>query len=178
MVGVLEGNNIFLRALEKEDLEFLYNLENDSSIWEISGTTTPYSRGVLKSYLQHAHRDIYEVKQLRLVICDKKGTTLGLIDLYDFDPKNRRAGLGIIVKDEQNRNKGIGSEAISILCDYAFSTLGLHQIHANILKVNERSIHLFKKIGFKEVGVKIDWVFSNNEFKDELLLQKINDNVS
>lgn len=178
MLSILHGDDIFLRALEKKDLEFLYELENDSTIWEISGTTTPYSKGVLKSYLEHAHRDIYEVKQLRLVIADKAKAPLGLIDLYDFDPKNRRAGLGIIVRDEKNRNKGIGAQAIILLCDYAFSTLGLRQLYANILEVNERSIHLFKKMGFKKVGVKKDWIFSNNEYKNELLFQKINDHVS
>ncbi|RNC89821.1 MAG: N-acetyltransferase [Allomuricauda sp.] len=178
MVNVLQGNRIFLRALEQKDLDFLYELENDSNIWEISGTLTPYSRGVLKTYLQNAHRDIYEVRQLRLAICSLEGEVLGLIDMYDFDPKNRKVGIGIIVKEEKNRNMGIGAEAISVLCDYGFSTLGLHQVYANILESNERSIHLFKKLGFSMVGIKKDWVFSNNTFKNELLFQKINQNVS
>ncbi len=178
MLNILQGKDIFLRALEKSDLEFLYDLENDPNIWEISGTTTPYSKGVLKAYLKNAHQDIYEAKQLRLVISSKKGKILGLIDLYDFDPKNRRAGLGIIVADEQNRNKGSGAQAIQVLCDYAFSTLGLHQIYANILVENNRSIHLFEKMGFKRVGIKKDWVFSNNEYKDELLFQKMFNHVS
>ena len=57
-----------LRALESSDLDFLYKLENDQSVWEISNTSTPYSKYVLKQYLENAHRDIFEVKQLRLVI--------------------------------------------------------------------------------------------------------------
>ena len=169
----LQGNKVKLRALEKEDLDLLFELENNPSVWEISGTITPYSRDVLKLYLDNAHRDIYDVKQLRLVICTPNNKAIGLIDLFDFDPKNKRAGIGILIKDEGNRNKGVGSESIEILSRYAFKTLQLKQLYANILEENERSIHLFKKLGFELVGTKKDWIFSEGVFKSELLFQKI-----
>jgi diamine N-acetyltransferase len=102
----LTGNTIYLRALEPEDLEFIYNIENDESIWEISHTQTPYSRFLIKQYLENAHQDIYEAKQLRLVICEKETqNTLGLIDLFDFDPKNLRAGIGILLQHPESRQK-------------------------------------------------------------------------
>ncbi|WP_411031016.1 GNAT family N-acetyltransferase [Spongiimicrobium sp. 3-5] len=169
----LKGNHIFLRALEPEDLEFLYTLENDTDIWEVSGTATPYSKQVLKLYLENAHRDIYEVKQLRLCICNHNDKRLGLIDLFDFDPKNLRAGIGIVVLDKEDRNKGVGAEAISILIKYAFENLNLRQLYANVMEDNKPSIHLFKKMGFVEAGVKKDWIFSNGTFKNEILLQNI-----
>ncbi len=170
----LKGDTIYLRALEPEDLDFLYRLENNMEVWEISGTLAPYSKSVLKLYLENAHRDIYDVKQLRLVICDKQDDAIGLIDLFDFDPKNKRAGLGIVIVDEVHRNKGVGSEAISLLTDYAFNVLNLRQIYANILEDNESSIHLFKKLDFKEIGVKKDWIFTNRGYKNEVLFQKLN----
>lgn len=169
----LVGKHIYLRAIEPKDLEFLYELENDTAIWEISGTTSPYSKHVLKLYLDNAHRDIYDVKQLRLCICQADDKVVGLIDLFDFDPKNHRAGVGIIVLNSADRNKGIGTEAISLLCDYSFSTLQLKQLYANILEDNLSSIHLFEKIGFELVGSKKDWIYSNDVYKNELLYQKI-----
>ena len=169
----LVGKHIYLRAIEPNDLEFLYDLENDTAIWEISGTTSPYSKHVLKLYLDNAHRDIYDVKQLRLCICQADDKVVGLIDLFDFDPKNHRAGVGIIVLNSADRNKGIGTEAISLLCDYSFSTLQLKQLYANILEDNLSSIHLFEKIGFELVGSKKDWIYSNDVYKNELLYQKI-----
>ncbi len=172
---VLKGKHIYLRALEPDDLSFLYLLENDPAIWEISGTVTPYSKHVLRDYLDNAHRDIYDVKQLRLAICSNQKALLGLIDLFDFDPKHHRAGLGIVVLETEQRNNGIGSEAISLLMDYAFSTLDLRQLFANVGSDNPASLHLFKKMGFVEVGVKKDWLFSNGTYKDEVLFQKIND---
>lgn len=169
----LKGEHINLRALEPEDLLFLYELENNTEIWEISNTVTPYSKHVLSLYLENAHRDIYDVKQLRLCICDKKDMVIGLIDLFDFDPKNHRAGLGIVVLHEEKRNQGVGAEAITIFMHYAFSVLELRQIFANVMEDNNASIHLFKKLGFTLVGVKKDWIFSNGKYKNELLFQKI-----
>lgn len=168
----LKGNQIYLRALEPDDLSFIYELENNTAIWEISGTTTPYSKHVLKQYLDNAHRDIYDVKQLRLCIC-KGEKVLGLIDLFDFDPRNKRAGVGIVILEEKERNQGSGTEAIQLLCDYGFTTLGLRQLFANVMEDNLTSLYLFKKMGFEEVGIKKDWIYSNGEFKNEILLQKI-----
>lgn len=169
---ILKGKQTKLRALEPGDLEFLYELENNSDIWEISGTITPYSRHVLKLYLDNAHRDIYEVKQLRLTICNELNDVIGLIDLFDFDPKNRRSGIGIVILDKLDRNNGHGSEAVSLLCDYAFSVLNLNQVYANVGEENQASIQLFKKLGFKLAGVKKDWVLVGGKFKNELLFQK------
>lgn len=169
---ILKGKQTKLRALEPGDLEFLYELENNSDIWEISGTITPYSRHVLKLYLDNAHRDIYEVKQLRLTICNELNEVIGLIDLFDFDPKNRRSGIGIVILDKSDRNNGHGSEAVSLLCDYAFSVLNLNQVYANVGEENQASIQLFKKLGFKLAGVKKDWVLVGGKFKNELLFQK------
>ncbi|WP_291864298.1 GNAT family protein [Maribacter sp.] len=169
----LEGNRIYLRALEMGDLDFLYALENNTDLWEISGTTTPYSKKVLQLYLESAHRDIYDVKQLRLCICTKEKEVVGLIDLFDFDPKNKKAGIGIVVLQKEHRNEGIGAEAIAILCDYAFTVLDLHQLYANVLEDNMASIHLFKKLDFKQIGVKKDWIYSSGNYKNEILFQKI-----
>lgn len=174
---LLTGQHIYLRALEKEDLDFLYALENETDIWEISGTLTPYSKTVLQSYLENAHKDIYDVKQLRLAISDFEKKTLGLIDLYDFDPKHKRAGVGILILNETERNKGIGSEALELLTTYAFDILDMKQLYANILEENKRSIHLFQKLGFTQIGIKKDWIYSGGKYKNEILFQKINCNV-
>jgi len=169
----LKGTNIFLRALEQKDLSFLYNVENSKAVWEISGTITPYSEDVLQLYLDNAHRDIFDVKQLRLVICDIDEKAIGLIDLFDFDPQHKRAGVGIVILETAAREQGFGSEALEVLCNYAFSILDLKQLYANILESNTRGLHVFKKLGFKIVGVKEDWIFYNGHFKNEVLLQKV-----
>ena len=171
----LKGQNIYLRALEPEDLEFVYAIENDETIWEVSNTQTPYSKFLIRQYLENAHQDIYEAKQLRLAIC-KKDTfeAIGLIDLFDFDPVNNRAGVGILIQNETNRGNGIGKEALGLLIDYSFEKLQLHQLYANIGMDNEASLNLFTTFGFQKIGVKKDWIFQGNSFHDEALFQLIN----
>jgi diamine N-acetyltransferase len=171
----LKGDTIYIRALEPNDLEFVYAIENDQNIWEVSNTNTPYSRFLVKQYLENAHQDIYEAKQLRLAICqDQDFPALGLIDLFDFDPKNNRAGVGIVIQKNENRKQNIGSDALELLIEYAFYNLNLHQLYANIGTENEASKALFTKFGFKMIGVKKDWTFVNGVYKDEAVFQLIN----
>ena len=172
----LKGQNIYLRALEPEDLEFIYAIENDESVWEVSHTQTPYSRFLIRQYLENAHQDIYEAKQLRLAIClTNSSEAIGLIDLFDFDPQHSRAGIGILIQNSSERNKGIGSEALQLLIEYAFSQLQLHQLYANIGTENEPSLQLFAKFGFQKIGIKKQWNKINNVYKDEALFQLINE---
>ena len=171
----LKGKNIYLRALEPEDLEFVYTIENNESIWEVSNTQTPYSRFLIRQYLENAHQDIYEAKQLRLVICKNQDfEAVGLIDLFDFDPRNNRAGVGILIQNSTNRNSGIGTEALDLLIQYAFTKLNLHQLYANIDLENEASLALFTNFGFQNIGIKKQWNLINGRYKDEALFQLIN----
>lgn len=171
----LKGQNIFLRALEPEDLEFVYAIENDEAIWEVSNTQTPYSKFLIRQYLENAHQDIYEAKQLRLAICkNQTSEAIGLIDLFDFDPKNSRAGVGIIIQNDEDRNNGYGKEALELVINFSFTQLQLHQLYANIQTENDASIKLFSTFGFQKIGVKRDWTFSKGKFLDEAIFQLIN----
>ena len=172
----LKGEHIHLRALEEEDIIFLFEVENDEDFWEVSNTTAPFSKFILKNYLENAHLDIYTAKQLRLVISKNNSKEpIGFVDLFDFDPFHKRAGIGImIVKSEQN--KGFATESLQLIIDYCFSYLQLHQLYANITEDNTQSISLFKKCNFQQTGTKKDWIYSiNNNFKDELLFQLISE---
>ncbi|SFD47854.1 diamine N-acetyltransferase [Algibacter lectus] len=169
----LKGEHIYLRALEPEDLEFIHAVENDEAVWEISNTQTPYSKFLIKQYLEEAHRDIYDVKQLRLVISTNEDKAIGLIDLFDFDFKNGRAGIGILIKDEENRSKGAGKEALALLINYSFTHLDLHQLYCNISEENTTSVKLFTNQGFEQIGLKKDWNYINGSYKNEYLFQLI-----
>ena len=170
----LKGEQIYLRALELEDLDFIYDIENDTSLWELSDTQTPYSRFLIKQYLENSQQDIFEAKQLRLSICNTDNKTVGLIDLFDFDIKNKRAGIGIIIKNESDRFKGYGKEALELLINYCFKTLHLHQVYANIAESNIASLKLFESNEFKKIGLKKDWSFDGHRYANEYILQRIN----
>jgi diamine N-acetyltransferase len=171
---ILTGKRLHLRAVEPEDVDWLFHWENDPSLWHLGNTYSPFSRFVLEQYLLSAQNDIFTNKQLRLMIDLKNSTgakeTIGSIDLFDFDPFHRRAGVGILIVTSE-RNKGYASEALGLLKNYAFSVINLHQLYCNIGSGNQQSINLFKKHGFRECGRKKDWVWQDEKWHDELMFQ-------
>ncbi len=169
----LNGTHIGLRALEPEDLGFLYTLENTAEIWEVSETLEPFSRSVLQDYLKHASEGIRESGQLRLLIYSlTDNRSLGFLDFYDFDSLNDRVGLGIAILRKEDRGKGFGKESLALGLDYAFKVLHVHQVFANIPADNEPSIHLFESVGFNCQGRRKDWTKASNGYKDQLIYQK------
>jgi diamine N-acetyltransferase len=99
--------------------------------------------------------------------------TIGTIDIFDFDPFHKRAGLGILVANEDYRRKGLASMSLKCLIDYCFGTLQLHQVYCNILANNCESMDLFKKMGFVQSGIKKDWVKTPDGYLDEYIFQLI-----
>ena len=115
---------------------------------------------------------------MRLAIFqDEYFTAIGLIDLFEFDPKNNRAGIGIVIQNKENRNQNIGSEALELLINYSFHNLNLHQLYANISVGNVASIALFTKFGFEKIGIKKDWILLNGHYQDEAIFQLINKQI-
>lgn len=171
---LLENKIIRLRALEPEDLEPLYKWENDTSLWSLGGTVSPYSYYILKNYIVESHKDIYEQKQLRLMIMlQETKEPVGMVDLYDFDPHNGKAGVGILI-DTRFQQQGYAKDAISLITDYAFSFLKLHQLYAHIPTTNTPSRKLFAACGFQESGILQDWNSGSDGFCDVYIMQRIN----
>ncbi len=169
----LSNGNITLRSLEPEDIDILYQWENDSSVWKVSNTKVPVSKFILASYIKTSDRDIWESKELRLMIENNEGGRVGTIELFDFDPYNSRTGIGIIVFEAEERRKGIATEAIKIILDYAINELGIYQLYANIAESNAPSISLFTKLGFLHTCTKKHWIRNLSRWEDELIFQKI-----
>ncbi|MDG1394641.1 MAG: GNAT family N-acetyltransferase [Flavobacteriaceae bacterium] len=169
----LQGNLVNLRALELKDLTFLYTIENDESLWELSQTKTPFSKDILQKYLETAQKNPQKIKQLRLVITSKTNEPIGFIDLFELDSENKRAGVSIVILNLHRRN-GFGKEALSLLIQYSFNTLGLHQVYSNVLEDNNASICLFESVGFEKIGLKNDWRLYEGRYKNEYLFQLIN----
>ena len=169
---MLENEKIKLRALEPEDLDVVYQLENDTTLWSWSCTMAPYSRFELRQYIL-SDKDIYDTKQIRFIIEFKpEQKAIGMIDLYDFEPHHKRAAVSIII-DKAYRNKSLGGEAILLLCSYSFSFLKLHQLYAFIPVKNEPSKRLFLRSGFKENGLLYDWIQTIDGYEDVLIYSLI-----
>ncbi|MDR1761799.1 MAG: GNAT family N-acetyltransferase [Bacteroidales bacterium] len=169
----LKTPEIELRAMESNDIDLLYEWENYTELWLIGCTTTPFSREVLHDYIANAHLDIYTVKQLRLMIESVEfSKTIGMIDLYDFDPHNSRAGLAIFIAKDYC-NKHFAHKAIDCLIAYCKQHLLLHQVYADVPETNTASIALFNACGFTHTGTKIEWLKRAVGYENVLVFQKI-----
>lgn len=167
----LKGEQVFLRALEPADADLLYEWENDMSLWPVSDTIVPFSRFVLSEFVKDATRDIYDARQLRLMIAQtNSGEAVGALDLFDFSPLHHRAGIGLVIH-EKYRRKGFALETLHLAQHYAFYTLMLHQLYCNIGKSNSESIALFQKAGYEITGTKKEWMKRPESWEDVLFLQ-------
>ena len=171
---VLTGENICLRAPGPTDVAMLYEWENRKESWKVSNTIIPYSRHQLRQYVETG-QDIYANRQMRLMIClNGEEVSIGCIDLFEFDPLHRRAGVGVIIGQNAERGKGYAREALKLLVEYAFTTLQLHQLFCGISVSNEPSLKLFQGQGFEITGTKKDWTNFEGKWEDEHFLQLIN----
>ena len=163
---------IRLRALEPEDLDLLYKIENDMKLWNVGATNVPYSRYTLHDYIATASNDIYVDRQVRMMVENLSGETVGIVDLVNFDPNNCRAEVGLIILDAFRR-QGYGSSALTAIADYALHTLHLHQLYAFVDTSNEASLKLFRKQGYQPSSTINDWLYDGREYHDAVLMQLV-----
>lgn len=159
-----------LRAMEPEDLDLLYSIENDSSIWALGLTNVPYSRFVLHDFMSNNTGDIYTDKEVRLLIENEAKEVVGMADLLKFDPKNQKAELGILISSAFRR-KGYAKAVVSQIHDYALSTLHLHQLYVVIATSNEPSLALFRQFGYQQSGILRDWLYDGRAYHDAAIMQ-------
>lgn len=161
---------IRLRAIEPEDLDLLYQIENDSSLWDVGTTNVPYSRYTLHDYIATSADDIYVDRQVRLVIDNEAGETVGIVDLVRFDPQHQRAEAGIVIL-KAHRRQGFATAALIELCAYAFRVLHLHQLYAVVKNSNTEALRVFKHAGFDEQTELKEWLFDGRKYHGAYLLQ-------
>lgn len=174
MDALLSDGIISLRALEPDDADKLYLWENDTRLWNVGCATAPFSRKQLEEYICTYDADVFSARQLRLVIVENKtGSAVGTADIYDFDPVNNRAGVGILVSEEC-RGQGIGEKAITLLERYGFMRLGLHQLWAVVPESNTPCRRMFERAGYKISGRMRSWVRNGRSYEDAFLFQRLN----
>lgn len=169
---MLDLQTLYLRALEPNDIEVLFTIENDPVLQFYSSHNGPYSRFMLQRYIEQQHQSVYEQKQQRFVISPSSGEVLGFVDIFDFDPQSKRAGIGIVVLS-QYRAKGVATKALALLEDFVIKHYNMHMLYADVLCDNKASCALFEKGNYVLMGIKRDWYFFQQKFHDVKGYQKI-----
>ena len=170
---LLSGEKLFLRALEPEDLAEMAKIENYTGFWDSTNTNVPYSRYFLRRFIEDTTGDIYKDGQLRLVAAEKKTeTSVAFVDLSNFDPRNMRAEIGILVFPDY-QHIGYGTEILSLLEEYAYRQLLMHTLYAVAAESNTASLRLLPKAGYRDCCILTDWLaLPRGEFANAVLFQK------
>ena len=170
---MLKGKKIMLRAAEPEDLDLMYLVENDTSLWTCGSTNVPYSRFALRQFIEQTSNDINTDGQVRLVIAlSENRNAIGFVDLQNYDLRNRRAEVGIVIMPEWQR-QGLGNEVLKILEEYASKHLYIHQLFAFVSVVNTAAQALFSKAGYNKTATLQHWLRNGEEWQDAMVYQKI-----
>lgn len=161
---------VTLRALEPEDLDLLYQIENDVDNWPEGVTNVPYSRYVLGQFISSNTCDIYRDGQVRLVVQNAQQQPVGFADLVNFSPAHLRAELGLIILPP-HRHKGYGTAALAAVSHYARTVLHLHQLYCIVGSGNEYSKRMFHALGLSPTATLADWLFNGRTYQDAILVR-------
>lgn len=169
---LLSSPQLSLRALEPEDLDLLYTVENDTSLWPYGRSNVPYSRYVLRRYLSECRNDIYADGQLRLMMETPDHHTAGIADLADYSPRHGRAEVGIVVLPPY-RHRGLAREALRLLARYADVHLAMTQLYAYVAEANEPAKRLFRAAGYDRECLLDGWLHAPEGPADARLFRKM-----
>ncbi len=161
----LVGKKVILRAIEKEDNEFLRMMVNDPKMEsDVIGWSFPTSKIEQEKWFEN---QAFDKKNLRFII-EYKAQVVGLATLTNIDWKNRKATHGIKLYGEDIKGKGIGTDAVRTIMKYAFEELQLNRLYGSIMLQNIASQKLYFKCGWKQEGVSRQSIFKNNHYIDEM----------
>ncbi len=173
MKKIISNDIVTLRSLEATDLDALYRWENDSALWTSSNIMAPSPKSYLWQYLQNYDSDIYNTRQLRLMVTlTATGEPIGTIDLVNFEPLNNRAELGILI-DANYGGKGYGGQALKLIIGYARDYLGLFQLYALVPVCNTVCATMLKSHGFVSSGLLKKWINHGTQVHDVEMMQLI-----
>jgi diamine N-acetyltransferase len=166
---MLKGSSVNLRAVEPSDATLIYLWENDTTNWKFTNTESPLSMFEIYQLIEE-QRAVRESGQLRLII-EENEISVGAIDLYNIDFKNEFGTVGILIADEKNRNRGLATDALELLINYAKSSLDLKNLTCGIQQNNISSQKLFERCGFVHMGTRKNWFKVEGKREDELIYQ-------
>ncbi len=147
---IISGENISLSPLVQEDLDKLWLWINDK---EISQYLTVYRRLFSKeAEKEWLNKTLMDTENPTFAILSNTNKNIiGVVSLT-VDKENNNSVLGIFIGEKNLWNKGLGTEAIILLLDYAFNVLNLHKVWLGVFSFNKRAYQVYQKVGFKEVG--------------------------
>lgn len=145
---VFLSERLRLDVVAPGDESFLFDWENNPENWAVSEGEGPYTMSEIKSFITTCD-DLERHGQIRFVVRKiSDNMPLGALDLFNYQKRNRKAGLGILIANIQDRKKGYASECLSDHLTQIIDYFNLSEVYALVFRDNIASVRLFEKCGF------------------------------
>ena len=167
----MSGKRIFLSPMSEEDAEIYTVWMNDREITDNLGSSTMvFSEEAERGWIEENSGE-YQFA----IIERESGKIIGNCGIQAVTHTFQRAELGLFIGEEENRNKGYGKEVLSLLLEYCFDTLNLHNVMLKVFSFNEQAIHTYNRVGFKEIGRRREAYYAKGRFWDEVYMDILKD---
>lgn len=154
---------VYIRAVTERDRAEFLKLMRISQHLHHPWIAPPVTDGAFTGYLARTRRDDHE----GLLICNKHDDAIaGVININNIIRGSfLSASLGYYA-GAPYAGQGLMREGLDLVKGYAFYTLGLHRLEANIQPDNDRSIALVRQCGFEKEGVSANFLYINGRWRD------------
>jgi len=166
----LKGNLVYLKRNSAVYLDrYTQNLmENSLEARLLTTTAEVFTPEGIERFVRRIESDGSRVDFLIFKCEDNE--LIGEVVISGMDAFNRNAGFRVAIDRRENFGKGYGTEAMALALNYGFGMKNLHRIELEVLPENERAIRAYKKLGFKEEGVRKEAVYFNHTYKDLMMM--------
>jgi RimJ/RimL family protein N-acetyltransferase len=166
--GFLIGEKVYLRPVEKDDLAHIRAWVNNPEVHALIGETRPMSVSGADAFYDELQHD---ESRIWFIIVEKAShRPIGECGLLRMTPTWRTTDLSIIISERDARGRGYGTEAITLLMDYAFGALNVHRIAIGVVGFNERALRFYEKIGFQREGIQREGYYWNQQYYDFVMM--------
>lgn len=172
---MFQGENVYLRPIEMEDLPLLYKWLNDPELVECTWPGVPHPVPMEKVE-QQFEEGLSDSSERAFLICDSSSKRpIGTIKVTNIAPRSQRGNLTIVLGEKEFWGQGYGAEAIVLFLNYCFRILNLRRISLEVHEYNERAIKCYEKVGFQKEGRVRRSVFKNGQYVDEYVMAILKD---
>jgi RimJ/RimL family protein N-acetyltransferase len=167
-VGFLNGDRLYLRPFEPEDLPMSMRIANDPELRALTGGVRPMARADAEAWLAEIRRD--PARLWFAVVARERDRVIGETGLLRMFHEWRAADMTVILAERASWGKGLGTEAANLLIDHAFGALSLHRLAVGVMSANARAIRFWESLGFQREGIQRDGCFCGGRFHDFIMM--------
>jgi len=171
----LIGTKVYLRPLEEADAAESHVWLNDPEVRRtLAARAGPYTEAMSREWIRAVD---FRTTMGFAIVVRENDLHVGNCDLREINPIDRNASLGIVIGRKDTWGNGFGTEAVGLLCRYAFEGLGLHRVSISCYANNARGLRLYARLGFVVEGRRREQVFVDGRFVDEFVLGLLRDEL-